>query len=250
MLVSGLDPNQTYIVTETRAPAGFEISESSKTITVKPGETVELVFEDKRIEEFTIRKAGSDGKPIGGVTFVVSTLAGAEVARVTTGADGLAVLTGIQPGSYKVQEISVPDGVILDPTPQTVEVVAGKPTTLTFVNDYEGGLKIVKTVEQTGEPLEGVTFRIEKPDGGLIGEYTTDEQGQIFVSLEPQTVVVREISAPDGYSVDSTPRTVEIKANDVTTITYKNERLNGIRIRKVDADTGRGHLRCADHDHR
>lgn len=240
VLVSGLDPNQTYIVTETRAPAGFEISESSKTITVKPGETVELVFEDKRIEEFTIRKAGSDGKPIGGVTFVVSTLAGAEVARVTTGADGLAVLTGIQPGSYKVQEISVPDGVILDPTPQTVEVVAGKPTTLTFVNDYEGGLKIVKTVEQTGEPLEGVTFRIEKPDGGLIGEYTTDEQGQIFVSLEPQTVVVREISAPDGYSVDSTPRTVEIKANDVTTITYKNERLNGIRIRKVDADTGRG----------
>ena len=47
---SGLDPNQTYIVTETRAPAGFEISESAKTITVRPGETVELVFEDKRIE--------------------------------------------------------------------------------------------------------------------------------------------------------------------------------------------------------
>ena len=100
---------------------------------------------------------------------------------MTTGADGLAVLTGIQPGSYKVQEIKVPEGVILDPTPQTVEVVAGNPTTLTFVTTMEGGLKIVKTVEQTGEPLEGVTFRIEKPDGGLIGEYTTDEQGQIFV---------------------------------------------------------------------
>ena len=240
VLVSGLDPEKTYIVSETRAPDGFLISDAPKTVTVKPGETVEVIFQDDRVEEFTIRKVGSDGKPIGGVTFVISTLAGAEVARVTTGSDGLAVLTDIQPGSYKVQEVSVPDGVILDTTPQTVEVVAGKPTTLTFVNDYEGGLRIIKTVTQTGKALKGVTFRIEKPDGGLIGEYTTDEQGQIFVSLEPQTVVVREISAPEGYSVDSTPRTVEIKANDITTLTYKDERLNGIRIRKVDADTGRG----------
>lgn len=240
VLVSGLDPEKTYIVSETRAPDGFLISDAPKTVTVKPGETVEVIFQDDRVEEFTIRKVGSDGKPIGGVTFVISTLAGAEVARVTTGSDGLAVLTDIQPGSYKVQEVSVPDGVILDTTPQTVEVVAGKPTTLTFVNDYEGGLRIIKTVTQTGKALKGVTFRIEKPDGGLIGEYITDEQGQIFVSLEPQTVVVREISAPEGYSVDSTPRTVEIKANDITTLTYKDERLNGIRIRKVDADTGRG----------
>ncbi len=240
VIVSGLDPEKTYIVSETRAPDGFLISDAPKTVTVKPGETVEVIFQDDRVEEFTIRKVGSDGKPIGGVTFVISTLAGAEVARVTTGSDGLAVLTDIQPGSYKVQEVSVPDGVILDTTPQTVEVVAGKPTTLTFVNDYEGGLRIIKTVTQTGKTLKGVTFRIEKPDGGLIGEYTTDEQGQIFVSLEPQTVVVREISAPEGYSVDSTPRTVEIKANDITPLAYKDERLNGIRIRKVDADTGRG----------
>ena len=33
---------------------------------------------------------------------------------------------------------------------------------------------------------------------------------------------------------------MEIKANDITTLTYKDEQLNGIRIRKVDADTGRG----------
>ena len=240
VLVSGLDPTKTYIVTETRAPDGFEISEGPKTVTVKPGETVELVFEDKRIENFTIRKVGSDGKPIGGVTFLVSTLAGAEVARVTTGSDGLAVLTNIQPGTYKVQEIAVPDGVILDPTPQTVEVVAGKPTTLTFVNDYEGGLKILKKVTQTGKPLKGVTFRITKPDGALIGEYTTDANGEIFVELEPQTVVVRETRVPSGYKLDSTPRTVEIKPNETTVLEFENDRLGSIVIHKIDADTDRG----------
>ena len=328
VLVSGLDPTKTYIVTETRAPDGFEISEGPKTVTVKPGETVELVFEDKRIENFTIRKVGSDGKPIGGVSFLVSTLAGAEVARVTTGSDGLAVLTDIQPGTYKVQEIAVPDGVILDPTPQTVEVVAGKPTTLTFVNeyvkeftirkvgsdgkpiggvtflistlagaevtkvttgsdglavltdmqpgtykvqeiavpdgvildptpqtvevvagkpttltfvnDYEGGLKILKKVTQTGKPLKNVTFRITKPDGSLIGEYTTDANGEIFVELEPQTVVVRETRVPSGYKLDSTPRTVEIKPNETTVLEFENDRLGSIVIHKIDADTDRG----------
>ena len=321
-------PSGYITVTETRAPDGFEISEGPKTVTVKPGETVELVFEDKRIENFTIRKVGSDGKPIGGVTFLVSTLAGAEVARVTTGSDGLAVLTNMQPGTYKVQEIAVPDGVILDPTPQTVEVVAGKPTTLTFVNeyvkeftirkvgsdgkpiggvtflistltgaevtkvttgsdglavltnmqpgtykvqeiavpdgvildptpqtvevvagkpttltfvnDYEGGLKILKKVTQTGKPLKNVTFRITKPDGSLIGEYTTDANGEIFVELEPQTVVVRETRVPSGYKLDSTPRTVEIKPNETTVLEFENDRLGSIVIHKIDADTDRG----------
>ena len=240
VLVSGLDPTKTYIVTETRAPDGFEISEGPKTVTVKPGETVELVFEDKRIENFTIRKVGSDGKPIGGVTFLISTLTGAEVTKVTTGSDGLAVLTDMQPGTYKVQEIAVPDGVILDPTPQTVEVVAGKPTTLTFVNDYEGGLKILKKVTQTGKPLKNVTFRITKPDGSLIGEYTTDANGEIFVELEPQTVVVRETRVPSGYKLDSTPRTVEIKPNETTVLEFENDRLGSIVIHKIDADTDRG----------
>lgn len=240
VLVSGLDPEKTYVVTETRAPDGFLISDGPKTVTVKPGDVVEVVFENKRVEDFTIRKVGSDGKPIAGVTFLVSTLAGEEIARVTTGTDGLAVLTGIQPGSYKVQEISVPEGVILDSTPHVVEVVAGKPTTITVVNDYEGGLRIVKTVTQSGKPLKGVTFEIRKPDGALIGEYTTDENGEIFVDLEPQTVVVRETRVPNGYSIDSTPRTVEIKPNEVTVLYFENEKQGNIVIHKIDADSHRG----------
>ena len=240
VLISNLDPTKTYIVTETRAPDGFEISEGPKTVTIKPGETVELLFEDKKIEDFVIHKMGSDTKPMGGVTFLLSTLAGVKVTQVTTGSDGLAVLTNIQPGVYKVQEIAVPDGVILDPTPQIVEVVAGKPTTVTFINDYEGGLKILKTVKQNMKGLGGVTFRLTSPDGSFIGDYITDANGEIYVSLEPQTVIVQEIKAPSGYKLDSTPRTVEIKPNETTVIQFENERLGSIVIHKIDSDTDRG----------
>ena len=219
-------PADWYVITETDAPDNVEIDPTPHTVELKPGQTYELKLTNVLKKQL--------------ITFLISTLAGAEVTKVTTGSDGLAVLTDMQPGTYKVQEIAVPDGVILDPTPQTVEVVAGKPTTLTFVNDYEGGLKILKKVTQTGKPLKNVTFRITKPDGSLIGEYTTDANGEIFVELEPQTVVVRETRVPSGYKLDSTPRTVEIKPNETTVIQFENERLGSIVIHKIDADTDRG----------
>ena len=206
VLISGLDPNQTYIVTETRAPAGFEISESAKTITVKPGETVELVFEDKRIENFTIRKTDTSGNPMAGVTFKVSKLSGEEIATVTTGADGLAVLTGIQPGSYKVQEIKVPEGVLLDSTPQTVEVKAGEPTTVTFVNKYLREFTIRK-VDTDGKPIAGVTFKITRTDGAEVATVTTGADGlAVLQNMEPGTYRVQEIAVPSGVLLNPIPR--------------------------------------------
>ena len=226
-------------VREISVPDGYTLDPIPKTILIEAGKPAILHFENEPYGNLSILKTDADGNPLAGAVFELRTTDGALVATVTSGENGLAVVPNLK-GDFIVTEVKSPEGFLLDSTPHPVHIEAGKPAQITIKNDAVAGLKIVKTVEQTGEPLEGVTFRIEKPDGGLIGEYTTDEQGQIFVSLEPQTVVVREISAPEGYSVDSTPRTVEIKANDITTLTYKDERLNGIRIRKVDADTGRG----------
>lgn len=226
-------------VREISVPDGYTLDPIPKTILIEAGKPAILHFENEPYGSLSILKTDADGNPLAGAVFELRTTDGALVATVTSGENGLAVVPNLK-GDFIVTEIKSPEGYLLDSTPHPVHIEAGKPAQITIKNDAVAGLKIVKTVEQTGEPLEGVTFRIEKPDGGLIGEYITDEQGQIFVSLEPQIVVVREISAPEGYSVDSTPRTVEIKANDITTLTYKDERLNGIRIRKVDADTGRG----------
>ena len=226
-------------VREISVPDGYTLDPIPKTILIEAGKPAILHFENEPYGSLSILKTDADGNPLAGAVFELRAADGAPVATVTSGENGLAVVPNLK-GDFIVTEIKSPEGYLLDSTPHPVHIEAGEPAQITIKNDAVAGLKIVKTVEQTGDPLEGVTFRIEKPDGGLIGEYTTDEQGQIFVSLEPQIVVVREISAPEGYSVDSTPRTVEIKANDITTLTYKDERLNGIRIRKVDADTGRG----------
>ena len=238
-VLQNMEPG-TYRVQEIAVPSGVLLNPIPQTVTVTADEPTTVTFVNKYLQELTIRKVGSDGKPIANVTFKISTIEGVEIATVTTGTDGLAVLPNILPGHYKVQEVKVPDGVILDPTAQTVTIAAGKPATITFVNDYVGGLRIVKTVTQSGNPLKGVTFRITKPDGALIGEYTTDANGEIFVELEPQIVVVREIDAPSGYEMDTTPRTVEIKPNETTVLEFENDRLGSIVIHKIDSDTHRG----------
>ena len=242
-VLNNIEPG-TYVVQEIAVPEGVILDTTPKTVEVSGDKRTIVNFVNERVEDFIIKKIGSDGKPIGNVTFTICTIGGIEKYRATTGLDGLAILTDVTPGTYKVQEIAVPDGVILDPTPQLVEVKAGKETQLTFVNDYVGGVKIYKKVAQTGSPLKNVTFRISKVNGEVIGEYTTDENGEIFVELEPQTIRIQEIKAPSGYKIDTTSKTVEIKANEITTVTFENERLGGITIYKVDADTHRGLYRA------
>ena len=236
VLVSGLNPEYTYIVTETKAPNGYEISTTPQTVVIKPGEVAEVTFRDKQIEEFVIYKAGTDGKPIAGVTFEIRDTDGVLVERATTNANGLAVVNGIKPGTYIVTEVEVPDGIILDNTPKTVVVEAGKPTRVEFINSYRAGLRIIKVVEQTGEPLPGVSFKIETVDGDLIGNYTTDEAGTIFVPMEPMTVVVTETAAPADIKVDPTPHTVNVVADKVTVLSLANTRLEEFAIYKTDTE--------------
>ena len=64
--------------------------------------------------------------------------------------------------------------------------------------------------------------------------------GQIkLVNLKPDTYVVTEVKAPDGYVLDSTSQTVKVDRNDTQTLTFTNTPIGGGQIIKVDADSGK-----------
>ena len=56
--------------------------------------------------------------------------------------------------------------------------------------DQESGATIRVIESQTGLGVDDVTLRISTIDGTLIGNYTTDRQGYIFVDLKPGGVYV------------------------------------------------------------
>lgn len=71
------------------------------------------------------------------------------------------------------------------------------------------------------------------------GEYITDENGRIVIDgLEPgTTVTARETKTLEGYVLDTTPKSIKIKAGEVQTLRFYNEAKGTLVIRKLDSVT-------------
>lgn len=77
ILISGLTPGKSVVVTETRAPDGFLIDTQSQTVQIKEGRTVSLTFKSQPKGELIIQKRDSaTGQPLAGAEFRVTTAAG------------------------------------------------------------------------------------------------------------------------------------------------------------------------------
>ena len=93
------------------------------------------------------------------------------------------------------------------------------------------------------EPLSGVGFKIVDGTGRNIGTsdgvFYTDDNGTITVpNLEHGTTVKAwEISVPDGFVLNGTPRDIEIQSSDVHELTFWNQRQGSLTVRKLDSAT-------------
>ena len=79
--VSGLSPNATYVVSETKAPTGYVLDETPKNIVVRSDAANTLIFDDEPATTLIIRKfiEGTENEPLSGVAFKVVDGSGAAV---------------------------------------------------------------------------------------------------------------------------------------------------------------------------
>lgn len=265
ILITGLEANKAIVVTETKAPDGFAIDTTPQTITTQAGKVVQLTFANAPYGKIIIEKRDSKtNELLPGAEFRVTTAAGCEVGQngvigdtnltsngiFTTGADGKITITNVRPGNYVITEIKAPDGYLIDDPTRTITVTSGDTQTIVFKDTKPGGLIIEKRDSVTKEPLAGATFKVTTSDGRFVaqdggatstnGLYTTDANGQIhIVDLNPDTYVVTEVTAPDGYLMDAPSQTVKIEKNDTQTLTFYDTPLGGLTIVKVDSESGK-----------
>ena len=265
ILITGLEANKAIVVTETKAPDGFAIDTTPQTITTQAGKVVQLTFANAPYGKIIIEKRDSKtNELLPGAEFRVTTAAGCEVGQngvigdtnltsngiFTTGADGKITITNVRPGNYVITEIKAPDGYLIDDPTRTITVTSGDTQTIVFKDTKPGGLIIEKRDSVTKVPLAGATFKVTTSDGRFVaqdggatstnGLYTTDANGQIhIVDLDPDTYVVTEVTAPDGYLMDAPSQTVKIEKNDTQTLTFYDTPLGGLTIVKVDSESGK-----------
>lgn len=244
ILIPNLKPD-SYVVTETEAPEGYVKDTEPQTIQIgTDGGTYKVQFQNQPMGSLVIFKKDADnGNPLSGVQFKVTTSKGAVIGTnngiFTTDSNGSITIPNLEKGSYIVEEVKAPEGYVLEEQSKTIEIDFGKTYTLEFTNKKMTSLIVKKVDAISGEPLVGAKFLVEKQNGEHVGEYTTDNTGTILLpTLTPDWYVVRETKAPEGYILDETPKTVEVKTNVPTVVTFENKPLSGIKIVKTDSETG------------
>ena len=228
---------------ETAAPDGYCVDPTPKSVYVDVTEgdreyTVAAINYEKPDMKIIKRDAMS-GKPIAGTVFSIKSVTGSYSTSVTTGTDGSATLSAIPAGVYVVREESVPEPYIVTNTEQTVALRPGKTSEVTFVDYEKPGLEIVKKNIANGEPIEGVTYRIEQIDGSFSTSATTDNHGRIFLDSVPVgTFKVTEINVPNHVILCPIPQEVALKPGETSTVTFFNALKPSLEIRKLDSVTG------------
>lgn len=244
----------TYLITETKAPDGYALSEvNSKTITIDNQKTYTVDFYNLKMKGVQIIKKDSQtGLPLAGAQFQIwqtgassstsvssGTPAGKLIGTYTTDSNGV-INVVLEEGTYEILETKAPKGYQIDNNKQDIVVRDGEQTSITFTNTKILGMEIIKIDADTKNPLQGATFKVEKPNGEKVGTYTTDSNGHIMIAgLESGTYVVSEITAPAGYVLNSIPQTVTVSAGKVTTVTFENSKKGGVVIQKLDSATER-----------
>ena len=248
--IEGLKPGKSVVVTEVSAPPGYIIDTQSQTVQIKEGRTVSLTFKNAPKGELIIQKRDSaTGQPLAGAEFRVTTAAGCEVGLdgvigdstltqngiFTTDSAGEIHITNLAPGAYVISEIRSPSGYVMDQASTNVVIGEnGDTQTVVITNSKAGYLVIDKRDSLTGEPLEGVTFKVTTSTGEYVpdengyissnGIYKTDKDGKIQIDGVVGTLVVTEVETIPGYTIDPAhqTQTVQVNPNDTQTLYFTN----------------------------
>ena len=228
---------------ETEAPAGYCAASTPISVyvdTTDGDKQYTVTAENHKLPDMKITKRDAmSGKPIAGTVFSVKSVTGNYSTSVTTGVDGSATLSSIPADVYVVREESVPEPYIVSNTEQTVALRPGKTSEVIFVDYEKPGLEIVKKNIANGEPIEGVTFRIEQIDGSYSTTATTDGAGRIFLASIPVgSYRVTEKNVPSHVILSEIPQEIHLEAGCTRTVTFFNAVKSSLTILKRNSVTG------------
>ncbi|MBQ7767533.1 MAG: Cys-Gln thioester bond-forming surface protein, partial [Oscillospiraceae bacterium] len=234
----------TYSVTETDGAYKYWVNDPNptKTVTVTAGQTAKVTFQNQYRGQAQIIKTATTGGSVEGWHFTVKDSAGNKVGDYVTDSTGIITLD-LEPGTYTVTET---DGKYTywhnDPNPEKkVTVVAGQTAKVTFLNEWIGKAKIIKTATNNGS-VEGWHFSIFTADGTKIGDYVTDSTGIITVDLEPGVYTVKETDGeyPYWHNDPEPEKTVTVVAGETVEVTFLNEWVGKAKIIKTLANPEAG----------
>ena len=254
---SGTEPSSGNQISEItpKTPGSFYIL-----IKIEPLQPKEYTVTLTKTSADVSITQGNSAYSLAGATYNVyegTSGTGSVVATFTTDEAGHATLsTPLEDGTYSVKEVTPPKGYKLDTKVYTF-TINGADTSLS-VEDEPGTLtlKLKKKDSQTGSTpqgnasLAGAVYQVSYQLGGqtVTEELTSDAQGNLgtLEGLPLGTVTVKELTAPEGYRLDTEVHTYTVDGSQLTGDVYELEvddlveevQRGGLTIQKLDSETG------------
>ena len=228
--IEGL-PRGIYYLVEKQTPFGYVRAEEIRFESVESSQVIEIEMVDKRIKgRLVITKADAENpdKPLAGAAFKLTNVDKNTATILITDKNGYVESSDMPIGemsadgsvslyTFKVQEVSAPDGYLIDPAVHTFQfnVKTDRVEVITYqyeVTDQANSVEISKKDLTSKEEVPGALLEI-RPIHIITDESGNEikEEGEVFESWRSSTVphVIKNIPAghyvliekevPDGY---------------------------------------------------
>ena len=242
-----------FRVKELEPAPGFALADpDTQEAFIAAGEGHTFRFSNRPLSAISVWKYDSEtGAAIEGAVFQVRYLSGntsgtggTVIGTYRTSVNGSFTVTGCKAGTYIIEELSSDGSHVIDTPPQTV-YLSGEDQEVVqvyFGNSPKGSLLIKKVSSADNSPISDVHFFVTESDGTVVGDsngyFTTDSAGTILIEgIDPgTTLVVKETRAKDGFLLDDTPQTAQIKAGQTVTLEFRNQPTGQLIIHKLSGD--------------
>ena len=234
-----LEPG-TYKIVETKAPAGYLLSDEVKDVVLTADKPQTVTFYNTPTTVIRFNKYDAVTKePIPGVEFEIRTADDVVVKSYTADASSTVITEKMEPGLYKIVETKTAPGYVDENTSVTVELKPGKNVNTDILNWPETVIRIQKVDAVTGDPLQDAEFEILDSDGNVVASgLTTDKTGWAHSPVLPYgNYTVREVKAPAGYSINTESFPVTLGKGIDAIVRVEDQPDTTIIIEKVDKAT-------------
>lgn len=195
-----------------------------------------------------LAKKDNKGNYIPNTTFKISRNSDMSnpIGTYTTGSNGKVIIDQLKRGTIYIQEVSVPEHLILDTTIKNVEIQPAKTTTYEATNNWkQGKIQVVKKDAESNKVVKkaGTVFDIYNTNNVKLTSITTNEKGvAISGLLDYGTYYVKEQKSPNKYTIKvEVSENIGVVENGKTyEISVLNTRVKGsVTISKEDTKTGK-----------
>ena len=236
-------PYGDYTIVETRAPAGYELSETQVWSFRYNEETPEdAVFtytfvNEKTVYDLEIRKydAEQTDKGLAGAEFAVTNSRGYTIT-IKTGADGAARLENLDYDDYTIREVTAPEGYYLNEQVYTVtreQLTHGTAIRIEVPDTRILGTVLLRKVDfDDHDQLLDAEFTISDSGGQLLywqeteDGYALSETGETVIhagevklsGIPAGTYTIHEVKAPNGYLILEESRSFTVNAENAASV--------------------------------